>query len=238
MLRKAILPLLAAFCSAPCVADERHLLVDSQITVAADGTVSSALLHDTTLPTGIANTLLEQLRALRFEPVRVDDRPAQVTTQVLLSACLVPIDDALVLAVKPMQFGPRPEAVAPPPLPGSVIRELDNGSHTFEVEFEVGGDGRARLLAVQGPRLAGSVKVDLERALRRWIETPAWRPEELDGVAVVTRMNWPLEISLARTASHRAPEVSAPESCQMARQLLGPQPTLVFTPAPLRLLGD
>jgi hypothetical protein len=194
-------------------AEEVHLRAVAQVTVDPQGEVSDVALQRPALPDPVRDALHEAVRALRFEPVRVDGMPASVTTTLALSTCLAGHGDALSLAIKVTSVGPQPIEQVPMPLPRALFPARDSRLDA-KLEFTVEADGSARLEGLALPWLSGKARRTVHRTFAAWLASMRFLPERVDGTPVATRMEWPL----AFTVTPSMPvDATAQSTCAQAR---------------------
>lgn len=204
-----------------------HVVVD------AEG-VPSAVEASHKLPEPIRQAVNAHVAHMRFEPVVIDGRPRTGSTHVFLDACAIPQDDGrLNFALEYLTNGPGhldgELHLRPPQYPAQAMYSGSEGS--FTVTVLVAADGTVEVESVQ--REQGHLKT-FEPALRAWASSLRYIPEQVDGVAVETRLSIPVEFTLSLPASGRAArqrriaEALDTKACAAAAQGQGQRETIVL----------
>jgi TonB family protein len=148
------------------------------------------------LPPAIRSVVEQQVMQWRFEPARVNGVAMAGVTHVFLDACLAPLPgDGMSVAMNYRHHGPGYASgaplLSPPRFPPSAARYNQEGS--FRVVAQIGEDGRAKIASVE--TVSGSLK-PFEQALRDWVTSMRYLPEEVDGKPIATRVVYPVAFSL------------------------------------------
>ncbi|MBD8525447.1 hypothetical protein [Pseudomarimonas arenosa] len=233
-------PLLAAavLAAGSTWANEHLLLIDAEVTVAADGTVSEARLSGPQLPQAIATAALDNIHNLHFKPIEVNGAAATVTSQLRFHTCLRASEQAAALqfAMQLKAIGPQRIDRAPPPITPALLHGAERTE--LNIKFAVNPDGSASFhgLDMDPARLGRRDRAAVEKQYRRWIESARYTPERVNGLPVATHMEWPITVTVSRSLS--PPE---PESVQTACDLAEPAdsaPRVAGEQARLRLLSE
>lgn len=138
----------------------------------------------------VVRTLVEQ-RVLRwrFEPAVVEGQAKAGVTYVFLAGCAVPSSDGTFdVAMAFTGHGPGPvdgELIRrPPAYPPNAARAGNEGR--FRVTMRVGTDGKATLESVDA--IEGNAR-PFREALRAWVGSRLYVPEEVDGMPVSTSIS-------------------------------------------------
>ena len=132
----------------------------------------------------------------RFEPARAGEQPRAGATTVFVDACAVPsVDGAMRLAVDYGWNGPGyadGRYFHPAPrYPVEAARRNKGGA--FRVVLQIGTDGRATVETIEAQE--GQLPL-FEQALRTWVASLRYVPEEIDGAPVATRVAIPVDFSM------------------------------------------
>ena len=215
--RTAFFLALAISTSPLAKAKDHPLLIDAEVTVNQDGSVSAARITRPQLPAVIESAAIENIRGMRFRPIELATSPTTVTSQLSFSACVSEdANEQLLLAMQLSAIGPQPLQRKPPPLPRQLILA---GSHAeLMLNFQVNADGSAQVLDVEleGPRLRGRALNQVKSEYSRWVESIQFNPERVNGEPVATRMEWPVTITVSRSLHRPKPPVEA--TCKLAKQ--------------------
>lgn len=155
------------------------------------------------LPKIVRDQVEQRLLQWRFEPARVDGQNKAGVTYVFLDACAVPqVDGGMRMALDYRSNGPALAGAAlvphAPRYPADAARSNREGS--FRVMVNVGTDGLATVGAIE--TRSGSLK-SFEKALRDWVASLRYVPEEVDGRPVATQLAMPVDFSLGGSTSRR-----------------------------------
>lgn len=197
-----------------------HFRAHARVQLDAEG-VPRQVEVDQKLPAVIRDAIAQRMAQWRFEPARVGEQPRAGATTVFVDACAVPEENGdMRLALDYGWNGPGyadgryfPEA---PRYPPNAARGAYEGD--FRVVLQVGADGRASIETIEARE--GQLS-RFEQALRTWVATLRYVPEEIDGAAVATRIAIPVNFSMSdsrgareyereqREARQRSPECKA-----------------------------
>lgn len=152
------------------------------------------------MPGAVEQAIRRHARAWRFEVPTRDGRPVGGTTYARMGICAMAGDngDLMVSIGNPVNgpgSGPRTKrSVFLPPASGEL---LQLGRLEMVAVYDVGADGRAKLVSIAStPRKARGVS-GVEMAFGRWLASQRFRPELLDGQPVATRMRMPVTFTWA-----------------------------------------
>ena len=169
---------------------------------------------DPKLPALVRDAIAQRMAQWRFEPARVGDQPRAGATTVFMDSCAVPLENGdMRLALDYGWNGPGyadgryfPQ---PPLYPPNAARGAYEGD--FRVVVQVAADGRASIETIEARE--GQLS-RFEQALRTWVATLRYVPEEIDGVAVATRLAIPVNFSMSDSLSAREYEREQREARQ------------------------
>ncbi len=211
---------LAATAAEPPI--ERHLLIDAEVDVAADGRVDAVRFLGEVDPR-IAALLEPQARQTRFAPQPPDGGASIITTFVRYSACLRAEDGALSVAMHYLAHGPLARQGAIPPVPVALIRGRE-GRYSMALTYSVRPDGSAALEDVDWGDVPGGARRAAESDYRKWFARTRYLAERVDGQPVATRMKLPMDISIHRSGGPRTqppqPSCDALRSATQSPQVL------------------
>lgn len=182
----------------------------AKVVVAPSGQATS-IEPDGALPGNIQDLLRRQVAAMRFEPTSSVVGRASATTYLHFGGCIVPDGDNFRVALAYKANGPTPIPGPFTPLPRYPREAFTQGLEAeVKVIFVVQPDGSAVIEEIDYVR-ASSRKI-WDRALGEWVGRMRYAPEELDGVAIRTRVEMPVKFILD-SGSRRRPrrEVEKPE---------------------------
>lgn len=217
--------------SIPAVAEEvpapapKVLHLKVRVDIAADGSVSATA--DDRVPAPLREPIERQVASWHFEPVLREGRPAAATTWVGAMACLVPDGDKLRVSVGYEGHGPgRPLTTqfSPSMPPGSLIRAGINT--TLQLFYAVQPDGRGAFERVDfDPSVPEQFRPWFEKTMRQMVKVQRFEPERLDGQAVATRMQMPVQMAMAPANESRLAQLrrrKAEREAQLVRDQLSP----------------
>ncbi|MCB1555655.1 MAG: hypothetical protein KDJ14_17785 [Xanthomonadales bacterium] len=200
-------------------AKESHMAIDARIAVDATGRVSSATVLRPEMPQALRVAAEDQLRQLRFEPFTADGAAVAVASSVRLSACVRADDERVVLAAEPVSFGPVPDPQSSLPF-RDLMRAVGvrKGEYRFVARYRVEADGSASLQDLDMTGVPARAAEEVRRVFATWIGGARYTPEQVDGVAVSTDMEYPITLSIepARSRDRDA----SPASCALARDAM------------------
>lgn len=238
----------AALCLGPALAggttpEPVQFRASAHVVVDADG-VPSAVEASHKLPEPIREAVNAHVAHMRFEPLVIDGKARTGSTHVFLDACAIPQDDGrLNIAMEYRANGPGYlDGELRLRLPEYPVEAMYSGSEgSFTVNVVVAVDGTVEVESVQ--REKGSLRT-FEPALRTWASSLRYIPEQVDGVAVETRLSIPVEFTLRLPASgrtarqRRIAEALDTKACASAAHGQGQRNTIVLdSPFKPRIAG-
>lgn len=170
----------------------------ARVTVGVDGQPQE-VQGAAELPGPLREYVESSVRGWRFEPVVIEDQARTGTTWVRLSVCAVPGGDGLALSSRHVTNGPAPAGrsaqVEAPRYPVQAIRRGLEAE--VVVNYTVHPDGSATLDSIDyGDGDKKRLRQNFDRGLREWVSAMRYRPEELDGQPIATRLSTPVSFSL------------------------------------------
>lgn len=213
----------AAVAGAPV---ERHLFVDAQLEVGADGSIREVRFSDALDPR-IAALLEPHVKLTRFAAQPAGAGLSTVTTHARFSACLRADGEALAVSTKYLNHGPRVEGSGHPPIPHSLIRGTPVGSYTMAMTYTVQPDGSAALDEIDWGNVPKGVRRSAESDYRRWFKRARFEVERVDGQPVATRIALPIDLKITRHVGLPPPPQP---SCAGLREALQPSPRVLAGP--------
>ncbi|MEI2795301.1 energy transducer TonB [Pseudoxanthomonas sp. F11] len=196
-----------------------HFRAHARVVLDAQG-VPQRVEVDQKLPAVIREAIAQRVGQWRFEPARAGEQPRAGATTVFVDACAVPSADGdMRLAVDYGWNGPGYAdgryLLPAPRYPVDAARRNKGGA--FRVVLQIGTDGRATVETIEAQE--GQLPL-FEQALRTWVASLRYVPEEIDGAPVATRVAIPVEFSMGgpgqreyrrqeREARQRSPECRA-----------------------------
>jgi hypothetical protein len=191
---------------------------ESRVEVGADGRVI-AVQSDPALPPAVAAALADNIRKVAFAPPVKDGHAVPGVTYVWQDACAAPVDGAYRMAVKFRGNGPSLVQRLFPRYPHDAMMAREHAE--WVAEFDVQPDGSVKLHDAK--RIHGSNRRfdgSFREMITQWIEAQRFRPEELAGTPVGTRMSTQVEFGVddrsMRMKDVRKQPASANDSCQLA----------------------
>ena len=151
---------------------------------------------DQKLPGVVRTAIAEQVMQWRFEPALVDAQAHPGATTVFVDACAAPAaDGSMRLGVDYSWNGPGyADGRYHLPAPRYPIDAAKRGKvGVFRVVAQIGKDGRATVDAIEAQQ--GDLRW-FEEALRNWVASLRYVPEEVDGMPVATRVAIPVDFSM------------------------------------------
>ncbi len=196
-----------------------HFRAHARVALDAQG-VPQQVDVDQKLPAVIRDAIAQRVGQWRFEPARAGEQPRAGATTVFVDACAVPsVDGDMRLAVDYGWNGPGyadGRYFHPAPrYPVEAARRNKGGA--FRVVLQIGTDGRATVETIEAQE--GQLPL-FEQALRTWVASLRYVPEEIDGAPVATRVAIPVDFSMGgpglreyrrqeREARQQSPECKA-----------------------------
>ena len=172
--------------SAPAPDKELSYSFGARVELTAEGSVVDATLpEDTRVPVAVRAPLVQNIKAMRFEPARVDGVAKPSRSWLKGRLRLVPQGDNYALVIEPEGLGPRPlkpfiARTGPPPAK----------PQRFLMQFEVTPEGRTRNIEIT----ALDRKSSINRSLSEALKDLRFEPEQVDGQAVATTLRWPFQV--------------------------------------------
>ena len=197
------------------------------------------------LPAAVRESIEQQVATWRFQSPVVDGLPRGGITYVALGACAVPEPDgALRLALAFNGNGPGysdDTVMLPPPrYPVDLARRGQGGEWTVDYIVEL--DGSATFVGVVADKPNQPGVKHVEPAMRDWVRSMRYVPEQIDGSPVRTRVSTPVTLSMARASSRKVIMdqqkrrlESSPECAAVMEQAEGDRPMALDSP--FRRLG-
>lgn len=170
------------------------------------------------LPVAIKSAIEQRVMGWRFEPARMNGVAKSGVTYVYVNACVAATPDkGMAFSMSYLSNGPAYAngQVRMPPLRYPVDAARSGNEGSFRLVTHVSPDGRASIESIETK--TGTLK-SFEKTLQEWIASIRFLPEEVDGVAIATRIGVPVDFSLGsnkraaaeqRTAAQRSPECMA-----------------------------
>ena len=207
-------PLVLALAAMPALAAKKPEPVVfrtiAKVVVAPSGEATS-IEPDPALPAKLQDLVRRRAAGMRFEPTTSVVGQAMATTYLHFGGCIFPDGDQFRVALDYKSNGPRPLPGPDPTFPHYPREAYTQGLEAeAKVIFVVQPDGSAVIEEIDYVR-ATSRKI-WDRAIGEWVGRMHYAPEELDGVAIRTRVEMPIEFFLD-DGSRRRPrrDVERPE---------------------------
>lgn len=178
-----------------------HFRAHARVALDAQG-VPRQVEVDPKLPAVIREAIAQRVGQWRFEPARADGPPRAGATTVFVDACAVPADNGdMRLAVDYGWNGPGyADGRYFPPAPRYPVEAAKrNKGGAFRVVVRIGTDGRAQVEQIETRQ--GQLPL-FEQALRTWVASLRYLPEEIDGAPVATRMAIPVDFAMGGPGMH------------------------------------
>lgn len=229
-------PIVLALAAMPALAAKKPepFRTIAKVVVAPSGEATS-IEPDPALPAELQDLVRRRAAAMRFEPTTSAVGQAMATTYLRFGGCIFPDGDQFRVALDYKSNGPRPLPGPDPALPHYPREAYTQGLEAeAKVIFVVQPDGSAVIEEIDYVR-ATSRKI-WDRAIGEWVGRMHYAPEELDGVAIRTRVEMPIEFFLGY-GSRRRPrrEVERPE-CVAASEGGSPPSRPVALDSPVRVV--
>lgn len=200
-----------------------------KLEVDAAGQVSAAGA-DPTLPDAVRSAIETGAKRWRFAPPIRDGHPVSGVTYARLDACAAPVDGQYRFAIKFRGNGPAHDGNRFPLFPAQAMIRGD--SARVKVEYRVMTDGTALIDDIQFETGAAAYHRQYRQSIETWLKSGSYRPEQLDGQPVVTRISVPVEFisdgkskvsskseAIAQAAQSRKDQAARNESCEIAMGL-------------------
>ena len=162
----------------------------SRVVVDATGAIVS-VERPTSLPAAVADAIEAKIRALHFEPARIDGRSVGGTTYVQMQACAVPKGGNYALVVKYRGNGPGMDKNPPPRFPYAAMRS--NVVASYSLQYDVQSDGSVKLASLERIQGGNRFARDFEAELKAWVPQLHFLPEQVDARTVPTRLQRTVE---------------------------------------------
>lgn len=179
-----------------------HFRAHARVALDAQGTPQQVDV-DQKLPSVVRAAIKEQVMRWRFEPARIGDQAHAGATTIFVDACAAPAaGGSMRLAVDYGWNGPGyADGRYFPPAPRYPIDAAKRGKvGVFRVVVQIGTDGRASVDAIDVQ--SGELRL-FEEALRSWVASLRYVPEEVGGAPVATRVAIPVDFSMGGPLSYR-----------------------------------
>jgi hypothetical protein len=212
---------------------------DASVWLDADGVPVRVEVGES-LPPEIARIVQARIGQWRFGTPQVGGRPVGGLTHVDVFACAVQgADGTYGMRVRYGSNGPRALADGAPRYPRDSAREGDRGN--FVVDVLVEADGSVVVESIEPvPGEGPANPLPFKESIRKWMGGRRYRPEEVDGRAVQTRMRIPVGFSVSGSSPvrHDIPAASRPrdaDGCELPTT--GAGGTGMSVQSPFRWLG-
>jgi len=199
------------------------------------------------LPEAVRTFIEKQVATWRFAPPSRDGVTGSGVTYLKLGACAVPVANGYRMAIDYKGNGPRIAGSSILPPPRYPVSEMIAGRGAqLVVKWIVETNGRATLEQVERTDGAKVRRIDpFEKAIREWVTTLRYEPEQLDGKAVRTRVTVPVTFMAGGAKGPTAfkqeliEQARQSPECQLADSRLpgGLQPVAVDSPFKLLTSG-
>ena len=207
------------------------MLFSSNVKLDVDSTGQvTAAGADPTLPDTVRSAIEAGAKRWLFAPPVRDGRPVAGVTYARLDACAAPVNGQYRFAIKFRGNGPAHDGNRFPLFPAQPMMRGD--SARVKVEFRVMTDGTAIIDDMQFETGAKAYQRQYRQSIEAWLTSGSYRPEELDGQPVVTRISTPVEFvsgpqfkvsskseAVALAGRDRKERAARNESCEIAMGL-------------------
>jgi hypothetical protein len=207
------------------------MLFSSNVRLEVDNTGQViAARADATLPDAVRTAIEGGVRQWSFSPPMRDGRPVAGVTYARLDACAAPVDGQYRFAIKYRGNGPAHDGQKFPLFPAQAMMRGD--SARVKVDFRVMTDGTVTIDDMQFETGAKVYHRQYRQSIETWLKSGTYRPEELDGQPVVTRITLPVEFvggqpykvsskseAIAQGEQDRKQRAASNESCEIAMGL-------------------
>lgn len=146
---------------------------------------------DAALPAAVRSAIENSAKRWRFSPPIRDGRPVAGVTYASLDACAAPVDGQYRFAIKYRGNGPAHDGDRYPIFPTSAM--MRGHSARVKVQFRVLPDGTASIDDLQFESGSKAYQRLYRQSIEAWLKSGSYRPEELDGHPVITRISIPVE---------------------------------------------
>lgn len=231
----AILTLVSVLASPALAAGKddasKLMLFSSKVKLDVDNTGQvTAATADATLPEAVRRAIETSAKRWRFSPPLRDGHPVAGVTYARLDACAAPVDGQYRFAIKYRGNGPAHDGQRFPVFPAQPMIRGD--SALVKVEYRVMTDGTAIIDDMHFKTGAKAYQRQYRQSIEAWLTSGSYRPEELDGQPVVTRISTPVEFisdgksrvsskseAIAMASQSRKDRAARNESCEIAMGL-------------------
>jgi TonB family protein len=176
------------------------------------------------LPEAIRSFVEKRVRTWQYLPARIDGVVQPARTYVAVRACAVPVGGGYRLGVDFKGNGPRTAAdrpLAPPRYPP--LAQRSGTSAEFMLVLRVEPDGRATIDRIERAEIAGRPGAgEFEPALRQWVRTIRFEPEQVAGKPVRGLVRVPVDFrpsggeTVAAMREERQATAKDSTECRMA----------------------
>ncbi len=197
--------------------DTRWMELHAKVAVGADGRVTEVTLVEDQVSAMIKSTVVNSLKRWQFVPVLANGVAAPALTYVRFDACAIPSGDGYDLAVKYVDNGPlldggRDLEWSP------TINLYANDHQAINIRMRIAADGHAELQDVVMIDVPPMIQRDIRIAVKDWVRSLHYEPEQIAGQPVATDIEWPMElVKRMKGVRYGEADAAADPACKAAR---------------------
>ncbi len=200
--------------------ETRWMELHAKVAVDADGRVTDVALVESQVSATIKSTVVNSLKRWQFMPVLTNGVAASALTYVRFDACAIPSGDGYDLAVKYVDNGPL--------LDGGLDLEWSptinlyaNDHQAIKVRMRIAADGHAELQDVVMVDVPPTIQRDIRIAVKDWVRSLHYEPEQVAGQPVATDIEWPMKLDKRLVGvKYGEADAAADPACKTARAVM------------------
>lgn len=166
---------------------------------------------DSALPPAIGQAIAAEVGKWRFSAPTKDGRAVAGVTYAQLDACAAPDNGQYRFALRYRGTGPGRAGQRFPVYPSEPMRLGESAK--MQVVFRVLPDGKVAIDSADVVEGSKRFQKQFRQSVEQWLGAGQFRPEELDGQPVSTRVTLPIEFT---TGEHDREPAAKPPSCEAA----------------------
>lgn len=213
--------------------DTRWMELHAKVAVDANGRVTDVALIEDKMSAAVKAIVVNNLKNWQFVPVLANGVAAPAMTYVRFDACAIPSGDGYDLAVRYVDNGPLLDWGRDLEWSQTIDRYA-NDHQSINIKLRIATDGRAELQDVVMIDVPPTIQRDIRFAVKDWVRTLHYEPEQIAGQPVATDIEWPMELVKRMTGvRYGEADAAADPACKAAREAME-KPRSTNSPLKLR----